>query len=334
MEIHEYNFKVRFPKLKFSFRNWLPTRGNVLFTVLLALTLLIANRAGALSLSTPSVASTTTIPYQGRLANADGSSFTGLQSMIFHLYAVPTGGTPLWTETWSGGTSVQVTDGLFSVLLGSQNTGLTSVVQGNSQLWLGIEVGTDAEMSPRVQLGSAAYAMQALTVSDASIGTAKLADGAVTTAKLADGSISTPKLSNGSVTSEKLGLNSGVSCLNSPVIVSSPGQWERAFVPGLALTITLTQASKVLIWMNGLGRTITDSSGENFVLYLDNQDYIISHQLYSGTDYLNIEGQRLADLSSGVHTMSFEVNTGTAAMAEIGGSATMKTCINYLVVGQ
>lgn len=61
------------------------------------------------------------------------------------------------------------------------------MITGNNNLFLGITVGTDSEMSPRVQLGSVPFATQALTVPDGSITTAKLADGAVTGAKLAGG---------------------------------------------------------------------------------------------------------------------------------------------------
>ena len=44
-------------------------------------------------------------------------------------------------------------------------------------------------MTPRVQLGSVPFAMQALTVPDGSVTTDKLSDGAVTSAKLAPGVI-------------------------------------------------------------------------------------------------------------------------------------------------
>ena len=150
-------------------RWFLPTPGNVIFTLLVIGSLLWAQSVGAVSLAAPAVNSSLTIPYQGRLANASGTPFTGNQNMEFRLYNVPSGGTPLWSELWTGGNSVTVNDGLFSVLLGSLTAGLPAVVQGNGQLWLGITVGTDGEMSPRVQLGSAAYSMQALTVPDGSI---------------------------------------------------------------------------------------------------------------------------------------------------------------------
>ncbi len=84
-------------------------------------------------------------------------------------------GSPLWEEQWTGANSVQVSDGLFNVMLGSVNPIGQAVITGNSNLFLGITVGTDSEMSPRVQLGSVPFATQALTVPDGSITTAKLA---------------------------------------------------------------------------------------------------------------------------------------------------------------
>jgi len=81
------------------------------------------------------------------------------------------------------------------VMLGSLTPIPQSVIAGNSNLFLGITVGTDNEMSPRIQLGSVPFAVQALTVPDGSISKAKLA---------ADISIDPP---NGSITSVKLAEN-------------------------------------------------------------------------------------------------------------------------------
>lgn len=115
-------------------------------------------------LQTPAVSSTAVVPYQGRLTDAAGNAVTGNFVLNFRLYGVPSGGTALWTESWTGGNTVSVTAGLFTVLLGSLSPIPQSVITANSSLWLGVTVGSDAEMTPRVQLGSVPFAIQALTV--------------------------------------------------------------------------------------------------------------------------------------------------------------------------
>jgi hypothetical protein len=135
--------------------------------------------------------------------------------MVFRLYDAATGGTPLWSEQWTGSNGVRVSDGLFNVMLGSLTALPQSAIAGRSQLFLGITVGTDDEMAPRVQLGSVPFAVQALTVPDGSVTTGKIADGAVTQAKLGvdvslvppDGSITTAKLGDKSVTRDKVDFN-------------------------------------------------------------------------------------------------------------------------------
>ena len=79
---------------------------------------------------------------------------------------------------------MQVSDGLFNVMLGSLTPIPQNVITGHDPLFLGITVGTDDEMTPRVQLGNVPFAVQALTVPDGSVTTPKIADGAVTSAKL------------------------------------------------------------------------------------------------------------------------------------------------------
>lgn len=184
----------------------LPGPGSLVPTILVVAALLFANRAGALAFLGPAAPATsaTTIPYQGRLANASGQPITDMKPMTFRLWDVGSGGTPLWTEAWSGPNSVRVSDGLFNVMLGSVTPIPASVVASNATLWLGITVGADSEMAPRVQLGTVPYAMQALSVPDDSISAAKLTDGSVTTGKLVDGSVSAAKLTDGSVTNGKL----------------------------------------------------------------------------------------------------------------------------------
>lgn len=177
-------------------RVWLPSRGNVLFTILLLGLVLGAGRAGALPLNAPGADPPSTFAYQGRLADSNGAPLTDTYTMVFRVYNSAAGGAPLWEEQWTGSNSVKVSDGLFNVMLGSLTAIPKSVVTGNSTLWLGITVGTDNEMTPRIQLGSVPTAIQALTVPDGSITTAQLADGSVTLPKLATNTFPNPAVFN------------------------------------------------------------------------------------------------------------------------------------------
>jgi microcystin-dependent protein len=199
------NFDIWWPDrpiLPRSFWRYLvPHPGTFLVTLLVIGGLLWAQSVGALPLgrpqAAPSATSTGTIAYQGRLADSDGAPLTGTYSMIFRLYDAATGGMPLWEEQWTGSNGVKVSDGLFSVMLGSLTAIPQVVITGHDQLFLGITVGTDDEMTPRVQLGSVPFAVQALTVPDGSVTTAKIASAAVTTANIASGAVTADKLASG-----------------------------------------------------------------------------------------------------------------------------------------
>lgn len=96
------------------------------------------------------------INFQGKLTNPDGTNVTnGTYSFVFSIYSVASGGSAIWTETQS---SVTVTDGIFRVSLGSVSSLPGSVDFNSNSIYLGIKVGADAEMSPRVQFTAAPYA--------------------------------------------------------------------------------------------------------------------------------------------------------------------------------
>lgn len=99
------------------------------------------------------------ISYQGVLNDSGGVPVSATVNMTFKIYDAETGGNLLWNETQS----VQISNGVFNVQLGSVQA-LTSTVFQTNTLYLGIQVGADAEMVPRQHLTSGFYAQKAATV--------------------------------------------------------------------------------------------------------------------------------------------------------------------------
>jgi hypothetical protein len=97
------------------------------------------------------------VSYQGRLTNAVGQPIDSLAEITFYLYGDSLGVDQLWTETHS---KVQITDGLFTVLLGSINTTFSSYFEGKS-CWLGMRLGSGSVSSPLTRIASVAYAFKA-----------------------------------------------------------------------------------------------------------------------------------------------------------------------------
>jgi hypothetical protein len=110
------------------------------------------------------------LSYQGYLTDAGGEPLDGEIDFTFRLYSTSTGGTALWTEAHTEENAVPADDGLFNVMLGSL-TPIPNDVWSSGASYLGIQVGNDAEMSPREAIGNVPTA---LTVPDGSITMDKL----------------------------------------------------------------------------------------------------------------------------------------------------------------
>ncbi len=96
----------------------------------------------------------TLINYQGTLLSG-GSPVTGTVSMTFTIYNESSSGTAIWTET----RNVQVTDGLFTVMLGESTPLWNKVASFQNQLYLGVKPGGGTELTPRHKFGVSPYAM-------------------------------------------------------------------------------------------------------------------------------------------------------------------------------
>jgi hypothetical protein len=158
-----------------------------------------------------------TVNYQGMLVQKeDGKKLDCTLDMIFTIYDVETGGTPLWTEEHF---AVPINNGYFEVKLGSQEGGDISLLPSDSDLYLVVSIGGET-MNARIKLDSvihamfSKYALEAKTVAlnsispehiqNQSISSEKIADNAVTTSKIKDGAITNPKIAQKSISADKI----------------------------------------------------------------------------------------------------------------------------------
>jgi hypothetical protein len=108
--------------------------------------------------------------YQGVLRDVADNPLDGPYDMIFNFYDADVGGDQILYDKQTGGGAVIVTDGLFNVALGSgavfdglgpgTYTSLTEMFAAYGTVYLEIDVAGEL-LSPRVQVISAAYALNA-----------------------------------------------------------------------------------------------------------------------------------------------------------------------------
>ncbi|MEE2786522.1 MAG: hypothetical protein VX589_04220, partial [Myxococcota bacterium] len=92
-----------------------------------------------------------TLTYQGQLSSIGGEAVNASREMTFRIYAAAEGNQVLWASTHP---AVDVVDGIFTAVLGSRapfDGGLTD----QPELYLGVTIGEDVEMTPRMRIGGA-----------------------------------------------------------------------------------------------------------------------------------------------------------------------------------
>jgi hypothetical protein len=99
---------------------------------------------------------------QGRLTDPSGAPLNGAYDFTVRLYTAAGGGSPVYAETVG---SVPVTAGVYRLRVGGADPGaLAAAVANNADLFAGLAVGADPEMSPRIRLAAGAYALRAETL--------------------------------------------------------------------------------------------------------------------------------------------------------------------------
>lgn len=101
-----------------------------------------------------------TMAFHGNLTNADGDPLNAEIEISLAIYDHEEDGVTLWTET----KSVQIREGFLSLVVGDTNPLDANVITGADNLWLGIRIGDDEEMTPRQPITSVPFATRSATV--------------------------------------------------------------------------------------------------------------------------------------------------------------------------
>lgn len=94
------------------------------------------------------------VPVQGSLSDAAGTPRNGSFTVRFRLYTSDTATTPVFDET----STIVADQGLFVHYLGSVEALDLGLFRDNPTLFLGLQIGSDAEAAPRIELASIPFA--------------------------------------------------------------------------------------------------------------------------------------------------------------------------------
>jgi hypothetical protein len=169
-----------------------------------------------------------TINFQARVLSSTGNVVAdGDYQVEFKLYNASSGGSLLWTETWSGANELPAKNGYITVALGDL-TSFPSTIDWDQELWLTINIEGDGEMNPRMKVTGVPYAFAAGQLQTTSgSNTAKLS---VTAPTGGDQTFTTPDL--GGAGSATLITTGNLSSITAVGTVTS-GTWN-----GTAISVT------------------------------------------------------------------------------------------------
>ena len=263
--------------------------------------------------------STGVLSYQGTLVDALGNPISGLLDIDFRLYNSPGSEFPLWQETRSGVNAVLVSNGLFNLMLGSLVPMAASVWE-EPELYLGVKIGNDSEMSPREKLAfvpSAAMsevAQLALSVPDGSIGEVHLSDDAISSKNVdlihgeiyGSGEVLTLTATPQIIPSLSFTINTA-----TPQVLQISVSLDAMFFPNCSTLLARVEVDDVPV-----GPIMTLAS-------------------YSGVNVRSsISTTRQVNLSPGGHNVNFKAFCETSGTGTLGQILTGQSSVSYLLFSQ
>jgi len=200
------------------------------------------------------------IPYQGKLSDSVGTPINSSVNITFRFYAVASGGSAIWTETHS---NVTVSNGLFRVMLGSV-TAIPATVWSNNPLYVGVQVGSEAEMTPREQIGAVPYSI--------------VAGNALS---VADGAVTLPSIAQAATQPSRVQTWQDVNAM--PLAVNGAGLITIDINPNITVTVPIGKAYYYLISYRGVwGYDFANRVGSNTGYYAEGYAHLyVNNQLTS-----------------------------------------------------
>jgi hypothetical protein len=275
------------------------------------------------------------VNFQGMARDAGGTVLDGPVAMIFRFYDDPAAGTILWEEVYDPivyPPAVAVSDGLFTVALGDSThksgggeTTFQGVFANHAAVYLGVRVGLDTEMTPRISVVSTPFAVNSGALegkgADDFAGAVHTHLGSQITGAVANAAdaANADKLDNldstafaasshnhatSDLTSGTLAVGRGGTGLSSPgtdgnVLTSDGAGWTSSAAPSAASTGGVTDAANATLTRSGSG---TGASPFKLALNLGNANTWSGGQTFSANTSFP---------GSGIWTSSGKVGIGT-----------------------
>jgi hypothetical protein len=194
--------------------------------------LLVLACAGLGYVPTASAAVPALLTQQGRLLDEAGAPVDADVSFVFSIYSAATGGTALWTETQT----ITVDQGYFSARLGDVTAIDPALFDGTKNLFLGVKVGADPEMTPRQRVTSVPFAIRAQEADHA-----KAADTATTATNATTAATATNATNAAHATAADSATNA-TNATTAAAVTSIAANFSQATATGSATTSAVTAA--------------------------------------------------------------------------------------------
>ena len=266
------------------------------------------------------------INYQGFLTDQVGKALNETLNITFRLYPDTS---EFSTWKWSEEQAVEVTNGLFNVLLGSSKP-LTSALL-NANKYMGIKVEGELEMKPRMLLASVASSIQAekayvLSANDGDPENAVIVDEA---GNVGIG-VENPR--------EKLDVDGLVFAkgfktkiytaggVDAPLTTLSGNSFSD--VPDLSITFSLSHAATIISHY-----CVSGHGGGHLITRLLIDEVEVSRVIQGDITYKGNVGQWMTELPAGEHTIKVEFRTSATQTNDPAGTDYNNRVLQVMVLG-